>query len=123
MINLLSQFVTPQIKEVYVYQALKTQFPYEVTDEEVNALVEKLAGLEELTVDEFKEEHKDLFENDEIRNEAVFEKIFSDLAKRVELVDPQIIAEEKKAELKAKKEAREEAENQASQEEDKNEAE
>ncbi len=123
MINILSQFVTPQIKEVYVYQALKTQFPYEVTDEEVNALVEKLAGLEELTVDEFKEEHKDLFENDEIRNEAVFEKIFSDLAKRVELVDPQIIAEEKKAELKAKKEAREEAEKEASQEEDKNEAE
>ncbi len=121
MINLLSQFVTPQIKEVYVYEALKKQFPVEVTDEQVTALVEKLAGLEELTVDEFKEEHKDLFENDGIKNEAMFEEIFSQLAKKVELVDPEIIAEEKKAELKAKKEAREKAE--ASQEEEKKEAE
>lgn len=119
MINLLSQFVTPQIKEVYVYQALKKQFPVEVSEEEVNALVEKLAGFEELTVDEFKEEHKDLFENDEIKNEAMFEKIFSDLTKRVEIVDPQIIADEKKAELKAKKEAREKAEKEASKEEKK----
>ena len=106
MINLLSQFVTPQIKEVYVYEALKKQFPVEVTEEQVNALVEKLAALEEMTVDEFKEEHKDLFENDGIKNEAMFQHIFADLAKKVQIVDPEVFAEEKKAELKARKEAR-----------------
>lgn len=110
MINILSQIVTPQVKEIYVYDALRKEYDIKVTEEEVNALVENLAGLEELTVDEFKEEHKELFEDDRIQDEAMFEQIFADLAKRVQIVDPEVYAAEKEAKLKAKKEAKEEAE-------------
>ena len=110
MINILSQIVTPQVKEIYVYNTLKDDYSLEVTDEQVDALVEKLAKLEEMDVEEFKEEHKDLFQDDRIKDEAMFDQIFADLAKRVQIVDPDVYAEEKKAALKAKKEAKEKAE-------------
>jgi trigger factor len=110
MIKILSQIVTPQVKEIYIYEALRKEYALEITEEQVNTLVESLAGLEELTVEEFKEEHKDLFEDDRIKDEAMFEQIFADLAKRVKIVDPEVFAQEKEAKLKAKKEAKDAAE-------------
>ncbi len=110
MINLLAQFVTPQIKEIYIYEALRQEYAIEVTDEQVEELVEKIAKLEEMTVEEFKEEHKDLFQDDRMKDEVMFDQIFADLEKRIKIVDPQVYEEEKKAELEAKKEVKEEAE-------------
>lgn len=110
MMNLLVQMVTPQVKEMYVYEALKDEYGFEVTEEQVTALVEKLATFEEMTVEEFKEEHKDLFVDDRIKEEAMFQKILEDLAARVQIVDPIAFAAEKKAELKAKNDAKKEAE-------------
>ncbi len=107
MINILSQFVTPQIKEIYVYEALRKDYAIEVTDEQVDALVEKLAKLEDITAEEFRDEHKDLFEDDRMKDEVMFDQIFTDLAKKVQIIDPEVYAEEKKAELQAKKDSTE----------------
>ena len=63
-----------------------------------------------MTVEEFKEEHKDLFQDDRMKDEVMFDQIFADLEKRIKIVDPQVYEEEKKAELEAKKEVKEEAE-------------
>jgi len=107
MIQIISQFVTPQIKEVYAYEALKKQFPTEVSEEQVEALVAKFAEFEDMTVEEFKEEHKEEFDNDGIKNEALFEQIFTEIAKKIKVVDPEVYAEAQKAKLKAIEEEKE----------------
>ncbi|MBI9030940.1 hypothetical protein JEZ13_02890 [bacterium] len=105
LIKIVAPIVTPQLKEIYVYEALRKMYDdIEVTDEQVDALVEKLAKLEELSVEEFKEEHNDIFKDDRMKDEVLFDQIFVDLAKKVEIVDPEIYAAEKRADLKEKKE-------------------
>jgi len=105
IIKMLAQFVTPQVKEIYIYEALRKMYSdIEVTDAEVDTLVEKLAKLEDLSLEDFKEQHKDLFKDDRMKDEVMFDQIFADLAKKVEIVDPEIYAAEKRADLKEKKE-------------------
>ena len=120
MVKIISQFVAPQIKEYYAYDALRKLFPLEITQEQEDALVAKLADFEDLTVEEFKESNKELFESDGIKDEVIFEQIFADLAKRVKIVDPEVYAEEQEAKQKAlAAEKAKEAETKLKKEEDK----
>ena len=100
MIKFVAQMVTPQIKEVYLVEKLKEMFPSEVTEVELAAYMTELAALEDSTVDEFKEEHKEAIEQNNVETSLKVERIFADLVKRVSVIDAAEYAKEQEA-LKA----------------------
>ncbi len=110
MIQILSQMVTPQIKEIYLVEKLKEMFPTEVTEEEVEAYIAQLAEVESMTADEFKEEHKEDIDEKYLENSLKVEKMLLNLHDKVQIVDPQEFAKEQEAKLEAEKKETEKAE-------------
>lgn len=106
MLEIVSQMVVPQIKELYVVEKLKELYPIEVTEAEIETYIAELAAKEDVSVEDFKAENEKEIASDDFKKSLKVELIIETIFEKIEIVDP----EEFKKETEAKTDTVEDAE-------------
>ncbi|HNX00846.1 MAG TPA: trigger factor [Candidatus Cloacimonadota bacterium] len=77
-----------QAKRLYILRKLKEIYQIEVTKEDQEAFIAKMAAEHKESVDDFKKNHPDHVDPEELDNDIIEEKIFTELEKSITYIKP-----------------------------------